>query len=191
MINLNVEEKIEKSIKFIKKKFDKAVIEVKVINKENLNLYIELMGDGYEIHEKFNGRCNGILIIQDGENNFYEFKSILKDIPNHFDGNGLVFIRYDISIYDEPEYIKNQFMTYFKLNKYRNVEDYTLLSNDGDLRGIFITAQYHLELLDNNTEYEEYTPNFFINKSRCGCGGCCKGKCSKNNCQKAYKNSSL
>lgn len=185
MINLNIEEKIKKCIKFIKKKFDKAVIEVKIVNEESL--YIELTGDGYIISDKYDGKCNGILIIQDGENNFYEFKEILRDIPEYFEGNGIVFLRYEISTCDVPQYIQEQFINYFKLNKYRDIEEYTILSKDDDISGIFISAQYHVELLDNDMEYEDYEPNFFVNKNRCQ-GRCCSSgdceKCEKKCCKK-------
>ncbi len=180
---LNIEEKIKKSIKFIVKKFNKAVIEVKIVNEESL--YIKIDNKGYSIIENYNGKCDGILIIQDGQNNFYEFKNILRDVPKYFSGNGIVFVRYEVDECDSVEYVENQFITYFKLNKFRDIEEYILLSEEGKESGIFITASYHVELLEKEDEYEEYTPNFMrVNKCSGGCessGGCasCKKGCCK------------
>ena len=58
MKNLNIKQKIKKSFKFISKIFNKAVVEVKVIN--DINYYIEIDGDNYTIHKDYDGKCNGI-----------------------------------------------------------------------------------------------------------------------------------
>lgn len=181
MINLNIEEKIKKSFKFISKMFNKAVVEIRVINDKNY--YMEINEKDYIIHENYDGKCNGILIIQDGDNNFYDFKNILKSIPEYFAANGMVFIRYDLSEFDDENYISNQFTNFLKLNKYVDVEEYKLLSND-NVNEIFISARYHLQLLDKENEYEDYEANFYVNRKGCksGCGGCGGGGCSSGGC---------
>ena len=191
--SLCIEEKIKKSIKFVMKKFNKAVIEVKIVGEDSV--YIEIYNGSYNIINHYNDKSNGILIIQNGENNFYQFKDILKKVSDYFCGNGLVFIRYENSVYESAEYIENQFMTYMKLNKFKDIEEYILLSEDGEENGIFITALYHVDLLDKEDEYESYTPNFVLpEKKEGGCwgggsgksGGCSRkcSSCNKGCCKK-------
>lgn len=176
MKSLCIEEKIKKSIKFIMKKFNRAVIEVKIVEEDSI--YIEVDNGNYNIINNYNDKCNGILIIQNGENNFYQFKDVLKNVQKYFNGNGLVFIRYEDSICDSVDYVENQFMTYLKLNKFKDIEEYILLSDSGKESGVFITASYHIDLLDKEDEYESYTPNFILPKKS---GGCCGG-CEKKSC---------
>ena len=157
------------------KKFNKAVIEVKIVNEDSV--YIEIDNGNYNILNHYDYKCNGILIIQNGENNFYQFKDILKKVSDYFCGNGLVFIRYENNLCDSVEYIENQFMTYMKLNKFKDIEEYILLSDAGEENGIFITTSYHVDLLDKEDEYESYTPNFILPKKKSG--GCCGGNSEK------------
>ena len=176
MKSLCIEEKIKKSIKCIMKKFNRAVIEVKIVEEDSV--YIEVDNGNYNIINNYNDKCHGILIIQNGENNFYQFKDVLKNVQKYFNGNGLVFIRYEDSICDSVDYVENQFMTYLKLNKFKDIEEYILLSDSGKESGVFITASYHIDLLDKEDEYESYTPNFILPKKS---GGCCGG-CEKKSC---------
>lgn len=186
---LNIEEKIKKSIKFITKKFNKAIIEVKIIGEDSR--YIEINNGKYNMLNSFNDKCDGILILQNGKNNFYEFKEILKKIPEYFSGNGVVFLRYENNSYDSIEDIENKFMTYLKLNKFKDIEEYILLS-DSDESGIFIVAKYHMELLYKENEYEIYTQNFVRPKKKSGQCGECKSKegCNSEMICKCLKNCS-